>query len=240
MGKMIALYQGDCLDILPSLIPVDLILSDPPYGTTSCKWDSIIPLICMWKSLEFVRRDNTPVLLMAQTPFDKMLGSSKIDELRYEWIWEKTLPTGHLNANKMPMKAHENILVFYKKLPLYFPQKTKGHARKTAVKRGDVTDIYGFQNFEEILYDSEERYPRSVLLFPSDKQKSNIHPTQKPVALMEYFIETYTKEGDTVLDFCMGSGTTGVACMNLGRKFVGIEKNEKYFHLAKERIEGLF
>lgn len=230
------LINADCLEVMGSIGKVDLVLADMPYGTTNCAWDSEIDLRDLWQKLPSVMKDNTPIVLLAQTPFDKVLGFSNLKGLRYEWVWEKTLPTGHLNANKMPMKAHENILVFYRKLPKYNPQKTSGHKRKTAVKRGDITPIYGEQKFYEIPYSSTDRYPRSVLRFPSDRQKSKLHPTQKPVALMEYLIKTYTDEGDTVLDFCMGSGTTGIACKNLNRKFIGIEKDKKYFDIASKRI----
>lgn len=137
------------------------------------------------------------------------------------------------------MKAHENVLVFYKRQPIYNPIKTSGHKRKTATKRHDLTETYGKQTFDELPYDSTERYPRSVLIFPSDKQTSKLHPTQKPVALMEYMIRTYTNEGATVLDNCMGSGTTGVACVSTGRKFIGMEMDAEYFQIAKNRIEGL-
>lgn len=230
------LIHGDCMDVLYDLPKVDLVLADPPYGTTQCPWDAVIDLAGMWKALSNIRHKNTPVVLTSQTPFDKVLGYSNLDELKYEWIWEKTHPTGHLNAKKKPLKAHENVLVFYTKPPTYNPQKTSGHVRKTSKPRHDNCDIYGKQDRSQLSYDSTDRYPRSVLVFASDKQKSNLHPTQKPVGLMEYLIKTYTNPGDTVLDFCMGSGTTGVACQNTERKFIGIEKDEKYFKIAKERL----
>jgi site-specific DNA-methyltransferase (adenine-specific) len=213
---------------------VDLILCDLPYGTTRNKWDSVISLPDLWR--EYLRLAKGPIVLTAQTPFDKVLGVSNLDMLRYEWIWEKTEATGHLNAKRAPMKAHENVLVFYDKNPTYNPQKTTGHVRKSSTKRKDATTNYGEQNIGEIPYDSTERYPRSVVVFPKDKQKVSLHPTQKPVALMEYLIRTYTNPGDTVLDNCMGSGTTGVACTNTGRNFIGIEMDEKYFSVAQTRI----
>jgi site-specific DNA-methyltransferase (adenine-specific) len=177
-------------------------------------------------------------VLFAQTPFDKVLGASNLRELRYEWIWEKTHATGHLNARRAPMKAHENILVFYREQPFYAPIKTIGHARKTAIKRGDRTSVYGVQKFAELAYDSTERFPRSVLNFASDKQRSKLHPTQKPVALCEYLIRTYTQPGAVVLDNCMGSGTTGVACANLERRFIGIENDPAHFATASARLAG--
>lgn len=231
------LIHGDCLDEMGKLESksIDLILCDLPYGTTQNKWDSVLPLQELWEHYDRLCRGA--VVLTAQTPFDKALGASRLSKLKYEWIWEKSHPTGHLNAKKAPMKAHENILVFYDRLPTYNPIKTQGHPRKTATKRGDTTTTYGEQVFQEVHYDSTERYPRSVLKFPSDKQRSKLHPTQKPLALMEYLILTYTNEGDTVLDNCMGSGTTGAACVRTGRKFIGIEKDEHYYNIAKERIE---
>ena len=214
---------------------VDMILCDLPYGTTKNQWDTVIPLDILWR--EYLRVCRGAILLFAQTPFDKVLGASNLSMLKYEWIWEKTHTTGFLNAKKMPLKAHENILVFYKKLPTYNPIKSTGHPRKTAIKRKDSGTCYGKQDFEEIAYDSTERYPRSVLKYSSDKQKSKLHPTQKPVALLEYLIKTYTKEGDVILDNCMGSGSTGVACINTGRSFVGIEKDTTYYSTAVKRLK---
>lgn len=230
------LWEGDCLQLMKDIPSqsVDMVLCDLPYGTTNCRWDSVLPASMLWQ--QYFRICRGAIVLFAQTPFDKALGMSNIQNLRYEWIWEKTHSTGHLNAKKAPMKAHENILVFYEKQPTYNPIKTTEHPRKAAVKRGDKTPIYGEQVFTAMSYDSTERYPRSVITFPSDKQTSNIHPTQKPVALCEYLIRTYTNEGDTVLDNCMGSGSTGIACFNTGRKFIGIERDPAYFAAAKERI----
>jgi len=235
---MIKLLKGDSLEEM-NLIKkdsIDMVLVDPPYGTTQCKWDSIIPLNPMWKLLDHIVKDNGAILIMTQTPFDKVVGCSNINDLRYEWVWEKTSATGHLNAKKMPMKAHENILVFYKKLPVYNPQKTTGHIRKTS-KTGKTysSDCYGDETAKPF-YDSTERYPRSVQVFATDKQKSKLHPTQKPLELMRYLVKTYTQEGDTVLDFVMGSATTGVACIEEGRGFIGIEKDNIFFKIAKERI----
>jgi len=237
---MIKLYKGDCLDIMPGIPSgsVDMILADLPYGTTNCRWDFVIPLNLLWLEYGRLIKSDGAVVLFAQSPFDKTLGVSS-SLFKYEWIWEKTQATGHLNAKKMPMKAHENILVFYNKQPTYNPQKTQGHKRKVSTaehKRNTSTgDVYGkCNNFSD--YDSTDRYPRDVLLFASDKQKLNLHATQKPVALCEYLIKTYTDKGDTVLDNVMGSGTTGIACLNTGRKFIGIEKDEKYYKIAENRI----
>lgn len=235
------LLFGDCLELMTGLVAgsVDLILCDLPYGATHCKWDSIINLPKLWKQYERIIKPNGAIILTAQTPFDKVLGASNLSMLRYEWIWEKTQATGHLNAKKMPMKAHENVLIFYKKSPTYNPQMTHNHERKVSTahhKRNSNTgDIYNkCDNF--IDYDSTDRYPRSVLVFPSDKQKLSLHSTQKPVALMEYFIKTYSNEGDLVLDNCCGSGTTGVACENTGRNWILMEKDIKSYGIAKERL----
>jgi len=240
----IRLYKGDCLEVMEDIPDksVDMILCDLPYGTTQCKWDSIIELNSMWEHYERIIKDNGAIILFAQTPFDKVLGCSNLKMLKYEWIWEKTQATGHLNAKKMPMKAHENILVFYKKPPIYNPQKTYGHAPIHSytkyVSTQNNTEIYGKMNKEISGGGETERYPRSVLLFPSDKQRIYLHPTQKPLSLCEYLVKTYSNEKDVVLDNCMGSGTTGVACNNLHRKFIGIELDEKYFEIAKNRIEN--
>jgi len=229
------LIHGDCLTIMSDLPKVDMILVDPPYGTTQCKWDSVIHLDDMWRLMP--RKGNTPVVMTAQTPYDKVLGCSNLKELRYEWIWEKTAATGHLNSKKMPLKSHENILVFYGSLPTYNPQKTTGHKPVNSYTKhvGDG-DCYGTTQVGISGGGSTERYPRSVQKFSSDKQKSNLHPTQKPLALMEYLVKTYSNEGDTILDFAMGSGTTGVACVRNNRRFIGIEVDSEYFKISENRI----
>ena len=243
--KLDYIKQGDCLELMKK-IPnksIDMILCDLPYGTTQAKWDSIIPLDKLWEQYNRIIKDNGAIVLFAQTPFDKVLGVSNLQMLKYEWIWEKTQATGHLNAKKMPMKAHENLLVFYKKLPTYNPQKTTGHTpMHSYTKRVEVqnnTELYGRMNKEISGGGDTDRYPRSVLIYPSDKQTNHLHSTQKPLALCEYMIRTYTNEGDLVLDNCMGSGTTGVAALNLNRNFIGMELDENYFNIAKERIESV-
>ena len=231
------LMLGDCLERMKEIPDgsVDMVLCDLPYGTTQNKWDSIIPLDLLWAEYERIIKTRGAIVLTAQTPFDKVLGVSNLKMLKYEWIWEKPKATGHLNAKKMPMKAHENILVFYKKLPTYNPQKTAGEPYKPS-GGGSKLDNYGdFAAIREGSLDGT-RYPRSVVKFNHETKPS--HPTQKPVDLMEYLIRTYTNEGDVVLDNCMGSGTTGVACRNLNRKFIGIEMDEGYFEIAKDRIKG--
>lgn len=234
---MIRLLQGDCLTRMNEIedSSVDLICCDMPYGTTQCKWDALIDLQLLWDQYKRITKPNAAIILFAQTPFDKVLGSSNLEWLRYEWIWEKPAATGFFNAKKMPLKAHENILVFYNKLPTYNPQKTTGHPRKTAGRKEIGSEVYG-KGVKKTNYDSTERYPRSIQTYSRGSKVSGLHPTQKPVDLLEYLIKTYSNEGETVLDNTMGSGTTGVACKNLGRKFIGIEIDQKYFDVASERI----
>jgi site-specific DNA-methyltransferase (adenine-specific) len=242
--KINKIYKGDCLELLPKFIEsksLDMIFCDLPYGTTKCKWDSVIDLPNLWEEYERVIKDDGVILLFAQTTFDKVLGSSNLQLLRYEWIWEKTNATGHLNSKKMPMKAHENMLVFYKSPPTYNPQKTKGHKRKVSLVehkyRCKESEIYN-QGQKLTSYDSTERYPRSVQLFASDTQKSKLHPTQKPLALIEYMIRTYSNENDLILDNACGSGTTGLGAKNLGRNYIMMELDPKYYQIARERLES--
>lgn len=237
------LYHGDCLEILSYVEDnsVDLVLCDLPFGTTNCAWDSVVDLAKLWCHYAFVTKSNAAILLFAQVPFNIILGQSNLKDLRYEWIWEKTTATGHLNANRMPMKAHENIMVFYNSLPTYNPQKTTGHTPVNSyTKHQDDGEIYGKTQAGLSGGGSTERFPRDVLVFPTDKQKEALHPTQKPVKLLEYLIETYSNEGDTVLDNTFGSGSTGVAAANTGRRFIGIEKDDKYFEIGKKRIETAY
>lgn len=229
------LLRGDCLEIMPTLVDgsVDMVLADLPYGTTQNKWDSVLPLNVLWGNYWRLARTAGAVVLTAQTPFDKTLGASCIEHLKYEWIWEKPKATGHLNAQKQPMKAHENILVFYRQQAGYRPQKASGKPYKPS---GGASKRDNYGDFGAVRSGSEDgsRFPRSVLFFAHEAKP--VHPTQKPVPLMEYLVRTYTNEGETVLDNTMGSGTTGVACVRSGRKFIGIERDEKYFDIACERI----
>lgn len=219
---------------------IDMILCDLPYGTTKCKWDSTLPLGLLWEQYNRIIKDNGAILLFGQTPFDKVLGCSNLDMLKYEWIWEKTQATGHLNAKKMPMKAHENILVFYKKSPIYNPQKTKGHSPThnytKYIETQNNTELYGKISKEIKGGGNTERYPRSIQIFSSDKQKNHLHPTQKPIALLEYLIKTYTNKNEIVLDNCIGSGSTAIACLNTNRNYIGFEKDESYYDIANNRI----
>lgn len=237
------LYRGDALEIMPLLarqgLTADMVLADPPYGTTHCRWDSPLPLPKMWESIYGICTPHTPILLFCQQPFTSVLGSSNLSRLRYSWVWEKTQATGFLNARRMPMRAHEEILVFYDRLPKYNPIKTGGHPRKVILaahqEKCDAGEIYRrHDNYRD--YISTERFPRSVLKYKTDKQLSCLHAAQKPVALLEYLIRTYTDEGDTVLDFAMGSGSTALACRNTGRRFVGIEIDDTIFQTAYTRI----
>lgn len=230
------LYNGNCLEIMKKLPDksIDMILCDLPYGTTRNKWDSVIDLESLWGGYRRIIKDNGAIALFAQTPFDKILGSSNLKMLRYEWIWEKHNATGHLNAKKMPMKAHENILVFYKNLPVYNPQFTEG--KPYTSKGGGYSSNYGEQKDNVVTINNGFRYPRDIVKFKRDKEK--LHPTQKPVALLEYLIKTYTNEDMLVLDNCMGSGSTGIACLNANRRFIGIELDENYYNIAKQRIDN--
>lgn len=235
---MINLMQGDCLEVMRGIPDesVDMVLTDPPYGTTACKWDSVIPFEPMWEQLNRITKKDGAIVLMAQTPFDKLLGSSNISALKTEWIWQKEQGSGHLNAKRMPMKNHENILVFYRKPSTYNPQMRTGFSSYVAKQGKTKSKNYGNQS-GAVTVSNGERYPLTVLSFNRDK--SRVHPTQKPVALMEYLIKTYTNESETVLDFTMGSGSTGVACRNLGRDFIGIELDKTYFNIAKGRIDAI-
>lgn len=232
----IQLYQGDCLEEMKNIPDksIDMILCDLPYGTTRNKWDTVIDLDLLWIQYERIIKDNGAIVLFAQVPFNIILGYSNLKLLKYEWIWEKEQGTGHLNAKKMPLKSHENIMVFYKKPPTYNPQMV-GNEVRTVKRSGNKSKTTNYGDFIEIKESTYiGRYPKDIIKFNKDK---GYHPTQKPVALLEYLIKTYTNEDEIVLDNTMGSGSTGVACVNTNRKFIGIELNEKYFNIAKNRIE---
>lgn len=234
------LFLGDCLEKL-KLIPkesIDLVISDPPYGVTRCEWDKVIPFESLWPELKRVTKPNAAILIFGVEPFSSHLRLSNLQNYRYDLIFEKSHSTGWLNANRQPLRAHENISVFYKKSPTYHPQKTTGHIRKTSVRCGNTTLIYNASS--SCSYDSTERYPRSIIKFASDKQKNALHPTQKPIDLLKYLIKTYSNQDDTVLDFAMGSGSTGVAALDLGRDFVGIESNQNFFNTAQDWINSIY
>ena len=233
--NQIQIKQGDCLELMKEIPDesIDMILCDLPYGTTKNKWDSVIPLNKLWKSYERIIKDNGAIVLFSQMPFSAELVHSNLKLFKYEWIWQKDNGTGFLNAKKMPLKIHENILVFYKKLPLYNPQMRTGF-KPYKCKQGRHSTNYGAYEQGHITESNGERYPIDIIKFKKD---SGLHPTQKPVALLEYLIKTYTNEGETILDNCMGSGSTGVACININRNFIGYELDEHYFQIAKERLE---
>lgn len=240
---------ADCLDAMSFIKDksIDMILCDPPFQQTNAAWDKIIDLEKMWIQYKRIIKDNGAILIFAQTPFDKILGCSNLEWLRYEWIWEKTHATGFFNCKKAPMKAHENILVFYKKPPKYFPQKTIGHKPVNKftkkIEIGNKTDVYNKSNIDINGGGNTDRYPRDILKFSSDKQREKLtgtmHSAQKPLALIEYFIKTYTEEGDAILDNAAGSMTTAIAAQNLNRKFIMIENNEEIFQKGLKRIEML-
>jgi DNA modification methylase len=239
MLKLNKLYLGDCLDIMQKIDDksIDMILCDLPYGTTQNKWDSVIDLNKLWFCYNRIIKDNGAIVLTAQTPFDKILGYSNIDILRYEWIWEKEQGTGFLNSKKMPMKIHENILIFYKNLPIYNPEMRFGFNPYKAKSRDRGSSNYNNGiGLQETINEDGSRYPTTILKFGWDKQQK-FHPTQKPVKLFEYLIKTYTNEDMIVLDNCSGSGTTAAACINTNRNFICIEKDEDIFKKSIERVK---
>ena len=247
---MIRLMQGDCLERMKEVDSgsVDMILTDPPYGTTACKWDSIIPLDPMWEQLKRIIKPNGAIVMTASQPFTSILGASNISQLKYAWAWEKSKASNFPHAPNMPLKILEDILVF--------SGGVVGHTSQAKIRRirynpQDVKEgkrvVKQNKNTSELKYHREsqtnhttgykckgEGYPKTLIKI---KSEGGLHPTQKPVALMEYLIKTYTNEGETVLDFTMGSGSTGVACVNTGRNFIGIELDNAYFEIAKKRIE---
>jgi site-specific DNA-methyltransferase (adenine-specific) len=231
------LMKGDCLERMKEIESgsVDLILTDPPYGTTACKWDSIIPLEAMWKELHRIIKPNGAIVLFGSEPFSSALRISNIKQYKYDWIWDKKIPSGMCNAKIMPMKQSENISVFINGKNFYYPQMVQ---RDNPIKSGGMSGSLsagakGLKKIETKVY--TEKYPTTHLVF--DKiRKGSLHPTQKPIALMEYLIKTYTNENETVLDFTFGSGTTGVAAVNTNRKFIGIEMDDKYFDIGSKRI----
>lgn len=238
---IITLKKGDCLELMKDIPDgsVDMILCDLPYGTTSCAWDEIIPFDKLWEQYERVIKDNGAIVLTAKQPFTSELVKSNIKLFRYEVIWEKDKGTDFGNSNKKILNAHENILFFYKKQPTYNKVMFKGKPYTKKNNRNNGEDDLNFKSDNSgIWINKGERTPKSVLKFARDNIHAgkNLHPTQKPVALFEYLIKTYTNEGETVLDNCMGSGTTGVACKNLNRNFIGYELDDEYFEIAKERI----
>jgi len=234
------LYKGDCLEVM-KLIPdgsVDAIITDPPYGTTACKWDSVIDFELMWEQLNRIIKPNGAIVLFGSEPFSSALRMSNIKNYKYDWVWLKSRTTGHLDCKKKPMKCSENISVFYKKQPTYnYECKKLDKPISSYRKNGKSGSLLGKTNQMVGKFQTETGFPIQVISFANEHNVGKLkHPTQKPVLLMEYLIKTYTNENETVLDFTMGSGTTGVAAKNLNRNFIGIEQDEKYFKIAEERI----
>jgi len=237
---MYSLYQGDCLKVMDELPDesIDLILTDPPYGTTACKWDTVIDLDLMWLQLKRVIKKNGAVVLFGSEPFSSRLRMSNIKQYKYDWVWDKVTHSNPLISKKQPLSAHENIVVFYAKQPSYFPQMSKGEPGKRGGTSGK-SETKGKIKLIRGAPSGELRYPKRIIVFSNANQMEKTHPTQKPVALMEYLIRTYTNPGETVLDFTMGSGTTGVAARRLARYFIGVELDNTYFEIAKNRIENV-
>ena len=243
MNKDIKLYNGDCIKVMRGLIDkgvkADAIITDIPYGTTACEWDCIIPFGDMWDCIKKIRKDNAPTLLFGNEPFNSYLRISNIEEYKYDIYWQKERATNIFQLKKRPGKVIEVINVFYKNQCTYNPQMVDyyGPKRTNKIKDGKLGVLVDSQNRKPYEYnDTGKRYPLQIVQYKRDVLTSNLHPTQKPLELMEYLVKTYSNEGDTVLDFTMGSGTTGVACANLSRKFIGIELDKNYFEIAKERI----
>ena len=238
------LYNDDCLKVLPTLPDksIDLILTDPPYGTTQCKWDNVISFEPMWNELKRIIKNNSAIALFGSEPYSSFLRTSNIKWFKYDWYWQKDKCTNHLNCKKQPMRNTEIISIFYKKQCLYNPQLTNKNVKNIRPPKTyrPHTEVYGkMSKVSERGIPIEKTYPKQTLNFNVCWYKGKIfHPTQKPVALLEYLIKTYTNENDTVLDFTMGSGSTGVACKNLNREFIGIELDKTYFDIAKNRIES--
>ena len=252
LSKNINLFNSDCLEVMDKLIEqgvtVDAIITDPPYGTTACKWDSVIPFEDMWERLNKIIKPNGAIVLFGSEPFSSALRMSNIKNYKYDWVWDKSSAGNVLVARYQPLKIHELVHVFSSSgKVIYYPQYTFGHKDRTddkaVTQKSELNQKIksGVFKASKTNKPKDARYPKSILDFSKQASEcansKSVHPTQKPVALMEYIIKTYTNEGETVLDFTMGSGSTGVAAINTNRKFIGIELDEKYFNIAKERIE---
>ena len=236
-GIAMNLMLGDCLERMKEIPDgsVDMILADPPYGTTACKWDTVIPLDKMWEQLKRIIKPSGAIVMTASQPFTTALIGSNLKDFRYCLVWEKTIATNFMVLKKQPAKKHEDICVFYRSQPTYNPQMEAGIPYSDKPRKRTVGVHGGAETTKAAIINEGTRYPSSIQKF-SNGNNGTVHPTQKPVALMEYLIKTYTQEGETVLDFVMGSGTTGIACKNTGRKFIGIEKDAGYFEIAKQRL----
>lgn len=235
---MIDLRQGDCLEVMKDIPDksVDMILCDLPYGTTACKWDNVIPFEPLWQEYNRIIKDNGAIVLFGSEPFSSKLRLSNLKNYKYDWIWNKVKPSGHLNAKYMPLKQHEIISVFCKGKCNYYPIMITQEPRISKNYIANKSDLFGKEKQVKKIVD--KKCPKTILTVSNAIQKNKLHPTEKPVALLEYLIKTYTNENEVVLDNCMGSGSTGVACINTNRSFIGIELDQKYFEIAKERIEN--
>ena len=232
------LYKGDCLEVMKTIPDgsIDAIITDPPYGTTACKWDSVIDFELMWEQLNRIIKPNGAIVLFGSEPFSSALRMSNIKNYKYDWVWNKRMKVGMLNCKRMPLRQHEDLIIFNAK-NVYNPQMTKGKFRNKKIQPTKDFQTYG-QLKNPIDNFNDDYYPSSIIEFSNAKQKGKVHPTQKPIALMEYLIKTYTQENETVLDFTMGSGSTGVAAKNTNRDFIGIEMDDNYFNIATERINN--
>ena len=246
-GKRFKLIQGDCLEEMDKLIDdgvkVDLVLTDPPYDKTNCRWDNIIPFDEMWDCLNQLTNNTTPILLFGTEPFSSQLRLSNLKNYRYDWIWNKEVGMGIFNRKHQPLNDYEIISVFYKKAGQYYPiMRTVDKPRSFFKRKASKSNVYGHLKNDTSYEDKGVRFPKRIISFNCLKDECNnihrVHPSQKPVKLLKYLISTYTKDGDTVLDFTMGSGSTGVACQELNRNFIGIELDENYFNIAKQRINN--
>lgn len=238
MAVKFDLYHGDCLEVMAQLpdASVDMILCDLPYGTTACKWDTVIPFEPLWAQYRRIAKRNAAIVLTASQPFTTALVASNMREFRHSWVWDKATISNPMQAKRQPLRQHEDVLVFGAECPAYYPQKTDLHLTRKWRQAAQNEDA-AIPGTVGATGEVQGKYPKTIVRFNAAKLEGRtVHPTQKPVALMEYLIRTYTREGDVVMDNCMGSGTTGVACVNTGRKFVGIEREEKYFAIASERI----
>ena len=237
---MIDLRQGDCLELMKDIPDksIDMILCDLPYGTTACKWDIVIPFDKLWEQYNRIIKDNGAICLFGSEPFSSKLRMSNLNNYKYDWVWNKKKAGNIFLAKYQPMKIHENIIIFGKGKITYYPIMIERDKIKKSKNYGTGETMGGNRKKEEKIYVYDKKNPISILEFSNASQKGKVHPTQKPVALLEYLIKTYTNEGEIVLDNCMGSGSTGVACVNTNRNFIGIELSEEYYNIAKERINN--
>ena len=234
----VELKLGDCLDKFKEIPDgsVDLILTDPPYGTTACKWDTVIPFEPMWEQIWRVLKPNGVCALFGSEPFSSWLRIGQLKYFKYDWVWDKIIPSGMSYARFQPMRRHEFVSVFCRESASYYPQKSK---RERPIKSGGMSKGEAINNPKWVPIKKVYEYKNPTSILPFDKvRRGSVHPTQKPTALLEYLVKTYTNEGETVLDFTMGSGSAGVACVNTNRAFIGIEKDEKYFEIAQNRVNS--